>query len=117
MSGRGSHGRSGRGTTRGGRGFGHGSGRFNSRRSHDNRNKNSENKTEFVPHCGGQTQRATCDAVAEHIIQKVQNDFKHGTDMAKALREMKHNDNPGGVKPERETVNIASDDKKLEAET
>ena len=44
------------------------------------------------------------DTVAEHVIQKVQKDFRHGTDMAKALRNMKHNDNLGGVKPERKSV-------------
>ena len=60
----------------------------------------------FAPHYSGKQQVVTYDMVRDHIIQQIQKTFRHGNNMAKALRDMAYEAEPGGGAPRRRTVVI-----------
>ena len=87
MTGRGRSGY-GRNAYRGGRGQGRGAGR-SSKPNQDNNKTSSSTTTElkFAPHYSGKQHMTMYDTVKDHIVIIVQKTYKHGNDIAKALRD------------------------------
>ena len=106
MSGRGRSGRGGRGNYHGGR-SGRGSGRSGGRGNNNNNNRSGgtgKDEMKFVPQYSGKQQIVTYDTVKDHVILQIQKNYKHGSDIAKAIRDESY---AGiGSKPVRQTVLI-----------
>ncbi len=97
---------------------GRGSGRNNNRnnngkRSYNNNSNNNNSQSgekKFLPHYSRKKQIVTYDTVRDHIEQQIQKSFKYGSDIVKAIREMKYDDTClGGGKPTRKVITLPSD--------
>jgi hypothetical protein len=108
MSGRGRY--QGRGSYRGGRGQTSRSGRsgkaVQEKKTTGTASSSSTTELKFIPHYSGKQQTVTYDTVKDHIIILIQKTYKHGSDIAQAIREGADPAEIGEGEPERELVTL-----------